>query len=73
MLISEGIYLYLLTADDGARLWIDGNLFFDVWEPGSVSLVQKGIRLDAGVHTFVVEYHEGTGRARVVLWGRTGE
>jgi hypothetical protein len=67
--LLAGTYPYALSADDGARLWVDGNLVIDAWEGSGGGIVEGSITLDDGIHQFVVEYHEGIGHARVAVWG----
>jgi hypothetical protein len=56
--MSEGTYRYSLVADDGARLWIDGQLVIDAWMlgPGQVQVAE--VYLANGVHAFQVDYFE---------------
>lgn len=67
--LPAGVYLYRMVVDEGARFWIDDNLVLDAWEAGDRGLVQGSIELGDGVHRFVVEYHEESGRARIALVG----
>jgi PA14 domain/NHL repeat len=53
-----------ITADDGARLWVDDTLVIDLWSVGSVSTpLSKIFTPAAGVHRVVVEYFEQSGDA----------
>ena len=67
-----GGYRFTVYSDDGVRLWVDGKLLLDAWEP------MRGYRhttawLSEGVHDVKMEYFEGTGTARVhLLWERLG-
>ncbi|MBN1976717.1 MAG: hypothetical protein JW918_04885 [Anaerolineae bacterium] len=69
---EAGGYRFTTYSDDGIRLWVDGRLLIDSWQP------MRGYRnatiwLSEGVHAVKVEYFEGTGTARVhVLWERLG-
>lgn len=67
--VSTGHYRYYLTADDGARLSIDGHPLINAWpaNPGQVYPMQ--VFLSEGTHSFVVEYFEGFGDASVHVWG----
>ncbi len=68
--VSAGTYSFYLLADDGARVWIDGQLLFDAWpaDPNQIYSVQ--ISLAQGVHIFVVEYFEAEGNARIHFWSQ---
>ncbi len=66
-------YRFFLTVDDGARLWIDGQLVVDEWRDGSVREVTIETPLSLGSHALRVEYYERTGDARLQLrWERVG-
>ncbi|HSJ58394.1 MAG TPA: PA14 domain-containing protein [Anaerolineae bacterium] len=67
--LSSGTYDYVIAADDGARLWIDGNLVVDAWLPSGGNPVQGSITLGDGVHSFVVEYFEVIEHARITVGG----
>lgn len=65
--IDKGTYLFFLTADDGARVWLDGQLIIDGWEVGFKKRQAK-IYLDtSGDHEIQVAYFENTGKALVKL------
>jgi hypothetical protein len=68
--LQAGNYLYSLAADDGARVYIDGNLVLDGWVGGSGRLHRREIYLEEGVHTFQVEYYEIAMKANIVLAGQ---
>ena len=57
---------FYVQADDGARLWIDGNLVIDQWgpNPGGVDTASAKIAMAAGSsHTIRLETRQGSGRA----------
>ncbi len=58
-----GVYRFSMTADDGARIWIDGELVLDAWEiePGTTHEVD--VTLTPGEHSVVIDYFEHTGVA----------
>ncbi|HNT74534.1 MAG TPA: PA14 domain-containing protein [Anaerolineae bacterium] len=60
-----GLYRFTVTADDGARIWVDGVLALDAWglQPGSKQEVD--ITLTAGSHLVVIDYFEDTGAAAI--------
>ncbi|HEX7294712.1 MAG TPA: glycoside hydrolase family 3 C-terminal domain-containing protein, partial [Pyrinomonadaceae bacterium] len=45
---ESGIYTLGFTADDGARLYLDGQLIVDAWEKNPTKTVTKEIALEAG-------------------------
>jgi hypothetical protein len=67
-----GGYRFTTYSDDGVRVWVDGRLLIDSWQP------MRGYRhavvwLSEGVHDVRVEYYESKGTARIhFLWERLG-
>lgn len=58
---SGGEYLFSVTSDDGARMFIDGTKVLDAWydqPPTTYSFYQQ---LTPGNHTIIVEYYQNTG------------
>ena len=76
---ETGDYVFIVAADGGARLWIDGKNVFDDWTShapsenvmGSVGCVPnlgKPIRLEAGkAHPIKLEYKHSGGPAKMHL------
>jgi len=62
-----GNYRFTVRRDDGVRLYIDGVLKLDRWEPAVGTSHSVDIQLAAGSHVLVVEYFENTRAARVKL------
>lgn len=73
--IPAGEYIVRAQADDGVRVYVDGNLVMDRWTPAPVLRenavkIQVSDRADAkegekDVHWVEVEYYEGTGNSQV--------
>jgi uncharacterized protein (DUF1800 family) len=63
------IYTFFLTADDAARVWVNGKLLVNAWpRSGSATEFSGTIDLVAGVRVpIVVEFYELTGTARAEL------
>jgi hypothetical protein len=61
--LSEGIYRFSVTADDGVRLWVDNILVLDQWHAASGQTYVVDVPLGAGNHFVRVEYYEDTGTA----------
>jgi hypothetical protein len=57
-------YTFTLTADDGARVWIDGGLLLDQWGGGTGSASRQ---VTLGSHPMIVEYYENSGDASIHL------
>lgn len=74
---ESGEYLLGLQADDGARLWLDGELLIDDWGPHGYSMtpVQRAVTLEAGrMYDLRVEYYQQEWSSRVKLsWVRPDE
>jgi hypothetical protein len=67
---SAGHYRFTIEVDDGARLWVDGNLIIDQWRDG-VGSYSGDIYLSEGRHRVQVEMYEHTGGAMARLrWAR---
>ena len=69
---KEGRYRFSITADDGARFFIDNHLVLDEWHKSNSETYSIMVDLDARSHEFRVEYYEHDGRARIMLedWTR---
>ena len=64
-------YRFYLTVDDGARVWVDGQIVLDEWHDGSVREVYADYPLTRGEHTVQVDYYEHLGGAEIKLrWER---
>lgn len=64
---EDRIYEFLLTSDDGSRLFIDDQLVVD--NDGTHGMVQESgtIMLDAGLHALRIEYFENLGGSGLVF------
>ncbi len=64
-------YRFYLTVDDGARVWVDGQIVLDEWVDGSVRELYADRALTRGMHTVHVDYYEHLGGAQIKLrWER---
>jgi hypothetical protein len=63
-----GFYRFWVFADDGVRLWVDGELLVDQWHDGSAEYHAPVTYLNTGNHDVVVEYYENSGEAEIRLW-----
>lgn len=64
---STDNYLFTLTVDDGARVYVDDVLIINEWRNGGARTVTANRSVTRGVHRIRVEYYEATGNARVAL------
>jgi Ig-like domain from next to BRCA1 gene/PA14 domain len=65
---EKGTYRFHLVMDDGARLWVDGNLLVDEWKDGAAREAKKDVALTAGDHDVRVEFYERGGVATLKMW-----
>ncbi len=59
------LYRFVLSSDDGVRLWIDGALILDEWHTAAPTAYTRDVNLTAGWHAFRIEYYESGGIAAV--------
>jgi hypothetical protein len=62
-----GTYRFTVGADDGVRVWVDGQLAVDEWRDGGFQPHSFDVELPQGEHALQVEYYENLGSARVLL------
>ncbi len=63
-----GTYYFGVTVDDGARLYVDGNLFIDDWHDGPSRRLAKEIVFRAGEsHDITLEYYQDGGATALKL------
>jgi len=69
-----GEYKFYTYSDDGAQLWIDGNLKIDHWDPHPPTYDEVTINMTAGKHDIILKYHEEGVDAQIVLaWTLPGD
>ena len=67
--VSTGPYRFTVTADDGVRLWLDGQLLISEWSDHPAQTFTADARLEPGQHSLKVEYYENRGLAAIqVRW-----
>lgn len=65
---TAGNYDFYTWSDDGARLYVDGNLIINNWTDHSVMWDKGSIYLTSGYHAIRLEYYEKTGGAFIKLY-----
>ena len=55
---EDDTYTFEVKADDGVRLYVDGDLIIDQWKDQGPTVYKEDISLEAGEHTIVMEYYE---------------
>ncbi|MEM6805423.1 MAG: PQQ-dependent sugar dehydrogenase, partial [Bacteroidota bacterium] len=61
-------YTFALKADDGVRMWVDGQKIIDDWSVHPPQFALGSVFLSPGAHDIKVEYFQGGGNARVSLY-----
>lgn len=64
---AGGPYRFVLTADDGARLLVDGQPIIDAWQAMAGETVTVDRTLPAGPHQVVVLFRDLSGPARITV------
>jgi hypothetical protein len=70
--LSAGDYIFWATADDGALLWVDGDMVINNWSnsPSQTASGTTHTTLVAGQHTITIAYrHVGGPGSLSVSWG----
>lgn len=66
---SGGNFTFIARADDGIRVWVDGNPIIDAWRDQAPTEYRANRSLSAGEHEIKVEYYEnGGGAVAQVRW-----
>lgn len=65
---DKGGYRFYVRADDGVRVYIDGNLIINEWHANNATQVYVSDQNLDGNHAIKVEYYEGSGGARIEFW-----
>lgn len=67
--IFDGYHTLYLTTDDGCRMWLGGELIFDVWYPQGPTEYSHEIFLKKNFYYPVrIEYFQDAGEATLRLW-----
>jgi hypothetical protein len=66
--LSAGHYRFSTAADDGVRVWVNGNLVIDRFAVQSVQVFNADVNVSGGPVTVVMEYFENTEKAEARLW-----
>jgi hypothetical protein len=65
---QAGNYTFYVTADDGAKLWVDNQLVVDAWTGNIGGTVSGAYTLSSGNwYTIRLDYYQTTGNASIVL------
>jgi hypothetical protein len=61
--VAAGLYEFEVTTDDGARLWVNGELLIDAWFDQAATTYTADTFVPEGTMTIRMEYYEHTGYA----------
>ncbi len=61
--LDGGEYQLRVNADDGVRVYIDGDLVLNEWHAATTETYTTNLTLANGTHDFEVQYYEDTGQA----------
>jgi len=64
----EGSYLFRVHADDGVRLWLDGQVAGEGLNPDNVNMAEGSVHLTAGRHSIQVDYFQRGGGKALEMW-----
>jgi len=60
-----GLYRFMVTADDGVRLWLDGDLIIDEWHVQTEATYAVEVTLTPGNHVLAIDYFDESGVALI--------
>jgi hypothetical protein len=61
--LSSGRYRFMMTVDDGGRLWVNGKLLIDAWRDQAAHTYTAEIDLSGGAIPIKMEYYEHGGQS----------
>jgi hypothetical protein len=68
---ASGSYTFTATADDGVRVWIDGEALINCWACQPSSTISAVRQMTLGAHPIVIEYYNQSGAAAIQFsWQR---
>lgn len=59
--LEPGRYRFAVTADDGARLWVNDQLVIDAWQEQSATTYTVEVNVPGGLTPVYLEYYENKG------------
>lgn len=71
--MAAAMYTFVLTVDDGARLWVNGHLLVDAWVDQAATAYTNKIYLPGGPVTIEIQYYENAGEATAKLSWTAGD
>ncbi len=72
--LNDGLYRFSVRADDGVRVWVNGQPVIDQWHDSKSQIYTADVPLAKGAHSIKVEYYERSGGALIEFnWQRIGD
>lgn len=69
--LDPGTYRFTTTTDDGVRLWVNGQMVIDRWQPQAATTHTADVAVAGGSVPVQMEYFEGGGTAVAALtWAK---
>lgn len=65
---AGGDYRFRVRADDGVRVYVDGQRVLDYWYDGTKEVSNRFSSIGQGLHTIRVDYYDRSGAAYVRVW-----
>ena len=65
--VSPGRYRFIMSTDDGARLWVNGQLVIDKWSDQQGGYHEVTVDLPGGSAYVQMEYYENQGGAKALM------
>jgi hypothetical protein len=66
--LAAGTHRVFLQVDDGARVWLNGQMLIDAWYEATGETYEAEIESPGGMYSLKVEYFEAFLDARIHLW-----
>ncbi len=67
--LNAGTYRFNVTADDGVRVYIDGQIVIDAWRDEAATTYYANVQVVAGAHAIEIDYYQNQGDASLsVTW-----
>jgi uncharacterized protein YraI len=66
--MNAGTYRFTITADDGVRAYVDGQIILDAWRDEAATTYYVDVQVVAGNHAIQVDYYQHAGDASLSVW-----
>ena len=64
---NAGTYRFTVTADDGVRVYVDGQKVIDAWKDQAPTTYTVNVAVVTGTHLLQVDYYQGVGDASLAV------